>query len=250
MSVGDQPRLPDGEQYYYANYFLKIEALFAALRGRSLLLSPADYQLARSWYERGVPLSCVLRGIRAAYFKKLAEAEEPEDEEVRSLSWCRWAVVREWKEYRSVPVGPSGAEPTPPEKTGDEIDAILDGLLFDLARARDLQLAEGREELARQLGGLHTETVDLRANWSGGAVDLESLEARLRELDVRMLSAAEENLDPETCKKIERSIARKLRPHAEAMDTGTLDRTRRAAFRAKLRIVLDLPLLTLYSFSY
>ena len=248
MSGDDQPRLPDDEQYYYANYFLKIEGLFAALRGRSLLLSPADYQLAKSWYERGVPLSCVLRGIRAAYFKKLADAEEPEDEEVRSLSWCRWAVVREWKEYRSVPIGSPEGELAPPEKTGDEVDAILDGLLFDIAHARDRQFAAGCEGLALRLDELHAETVELRTSQSGGAVDLEFLEARLRELDEGMLSAAEENLDSEIRKKIERSVSRKLRPHAKAMGAGTLERTRRAAFRAKLRTVLDLPLLTLYSF--
>jgi len=73
---------------FIANYFLKIEALFSELRGRSALLSPADYQLAKGWFDRGVPLSCVLNGIRNAYSTK----------EVHSLSYCRWAVQREWKE--------------------------------------------------------------------------------------------------------------------------------------------------------
>lgn len=47
--------LPDEETDYYDNYFTKTEALFSALRGRTLLLSPADYQLAKKWYEQEFP---------------------------------------------------------------------------------------------------------------------------------------------------------------------------------------------------
>ena len=245
MRRDDQLRLPDEEQEYREHYFQKIEALFAALRGRSLLLSPADYQLAKSWFDKGIPLSCVLRGIRAAYLKKLAEAEEPDDE-VRSLSWCRWAVKREWKEYCSVPVEPSVTAFSPPERTGDEIVSILEGLRFDVARSSDSAASREFHELAKVLRGVAEELSELRKEWKRGKTEAHELEERLQQLDERMMSAAESYLDEETRSKIERSVSRKLRQHADSMDEEILEKTRRCATRSKVRMTLQLPILTLY----
>ena len=76
------------------DYFLKIEVLFSAIRTRGLTLSPLDYDYAKTWFDSGIPLSCVLRGIRDAVYHKLACND---DEEVRSLGYCRWAVNREFR---------------------------------------------------------------------------------------------------------------------------------------------------------
>lgn len=245
----EQPVLPGDEQEYRNNYFQKIEVLFGTLRGRSLLLSPADYQLARTWFERGIPLSCVLRGIRTAYFKKLAESDDPE-EEVRSLSWCRWAVQREWKEYKVIP---SQSEDRESERLaegerggGDEIGAILDGAIFDLARAGDTSRAGGNEKMAVEfdelLGGLE----EIRSTWEDGSADVEVLEEQLRNVDERMMTAAEEQLDQALRKKVSRSVKRKLRRHKDSMTKKDYDQTFRSATLARIRLELHLPKLTLY----
>ena len=70
---------------FIANYFLKIEALFSELRGRSALLSPADYQLAKGWFNAGVPLSCALGGMRDAHYY---------DKELHSLKRCQRTVIK------------------------------------------------------------------------------------------------------------------------------------------------------------
>lgn len=248
MGDNEQRRLPDDEEKYYLDYFQKIEALFAALRGRSLLLSPADYQLAKSWFDRGIPLSCVLRGIRAAYFKKLSESEGEEDEEVRSLGWCRWAVQKEWKEYRSVPVGPEEAELSPPEKTGDEVAAILDSLSFDLSRASKAAGERRLTELSGEIAAFAGAVITLTNEWKRGGRQTEELESRLQELDTRLIEGAARLLDRATLDKIEAAVDRRLRSHKTTMERDILDSTRRKGIQSRLRQELVLPKLTLYSF--
>jgi hypothetical protein len=246
MSEKEQIRLDfDREEEYRRDYFLKIELLFSALRGRSLLLSPADYQLARGWFESGIPLSCVLRGIRNAYLKKLSESDDV-DEEVRSLSWCRWAVRQEWKEYKSVE--PAESESTAAAtRSGEEAAAILDSLVFDIKRSADLAEAGHDTALAAALRPLAEDITALKRP-AAEQQDLEQLEERLRELDERMMDAADGALGEQARAKIIKSVERKLKPHRASMPPETYEATRRNAFRAKLRMALALPLLTLYSF--
>jgi hypothetical protein len=243
----EQGRLPEDEEKFYLDYFQKIEALFAALRGRSLLLSPADYQLAKGWFDRGLPLSCVLRGIREAYFKKLSESEGGEDEEVRSLSWCRWAVQKEWKEYRSVPVGSEETELSPPEKTGDEVAAILESLSYDLGRAGRAAEKRGLKELSCEIAAVDRGLAVLTGEWKGGGLQAEGLESRLQDLDGRLLEASARLLDQATLGKIEAAVERKLRRHKAVMEKEVLETTRRKAIQARLRQELVLPVLTLYT---
>jgi hypothetical protein len=59
-----------------------IEKHFRARRGSEHLLSPRDFNLARSWYELGIPLATVLVGIDRSF----------EGGDVTSLSYCRRRV--------------------------------------------------------------------------------------------------------------------------------------------------------------
>jgi hypothetical protein len=56
-----------------------IEKHFRARRGTDHALSPRDFNLARSWHERGVPLATVLVGVDRAF----------EQGDVTSLGYCR-----------------------------------------------------------------------------------------------------------------------------------------------------------------
>ena len=231
----------DGEQGFKEHYFMKIEALFAALRGRGVLLSPNDYQLALGWFERRIPLSCVLRGIRDAYFKKLAESDD-EDDSVRSLSFCRWAVSREWKEYKAVESSEAIEVEEPGDRTGEEVSSILDSLIFDLRRAAGIAYKGGNESFAQSLVQFAEGLDALRS-----LTDAGEIEAGLRDFDVRLLDMAESAVGGEELKKVERSVDRKLKPHRDSMDAAGYEATRRSAVRARLRTSLALPVLTLYS---
>ena len=43
------------------DYFRRLEKLFISLRGSPLLLSPGDWETARRWKERGIPLHLIER---------------------------------------------------------------------------------------------------------------------------------------------------------------------------------------------
>jgi len=109
----------------FALYLIEIEALLSELHGRSLLLSPADYRLAKSWFDRDLPLSCVLNGIRNAYSKKevcslrdcrhdISNCEQGESErphlvacqvqpQKESQKTKHWGKYKNYKEYMSSP---------------------------------------------------------------------------------------------------------------------------------------------------
>jgi hypothetical protein len=249
MTEKEQRRLDfDREEEYRREYFLKIELLFSALRGRGLLLSPADYQLAYEWFNKGIPLSCVQRGIRDAYFKKLADSDDP-DEEIRKLSWCSWAVKREWKEYKAVGklAGPREDREDTSGKTREEAVALIDGLAFDITRASEIAAAEGNPALADALIPIVETLADLKRE-AKKQDNIDLLEERLRELDEKMMTSAEATIDERSRAKIEKSVERKLRSYRDSMPLESYETACRSAFRSKLRMNLALPLLTLYSF--
>ena len=55
MSEGEADSEAEADQAY----FQAIEETFVRLRGAPLLLSPADWQVARRWHRDGVPLPLV-----------------------------------------------------------------------------------------------------------------------------------------------------------------------------------------------
>jgi hypothetical protein len=248
MKDDNQLNLPGEERDYYEEYFLKIEALFAALRGRSILLSPADYQLARTWYDREIPLSCVLRGIRAAFFHKISEGDIEDD--ILSLNWCRWAVMKEWKEYKSVTLeGESASQLSAPERTGDEIDSIMDGLIFDLNLKRIIEnVGEGdSQRLLNALREILTNIEAARNDWQKGSVTVDELEEQLQAIDEAMVREVWECMDAEKREEINSVLNKKLKKYESSLSEVAMERTRVTARISILRHQLRLPRITLYS---
>ena len=64
-----------------------IETEFFRLKGRSGMLSPADFGRVRAWHGAGVPLAAVIEGIRIA-FEDRASGRDLGVEEVNSLAYC------------------------------------------------------------------------------------------------------------------------------------------------------------------
>ncbi|HTQ81557.1 MAG TPA: hypothetical protein VMM92_16285, partial [Thermoanaerobaculia bacterium] len=59
----------EGEAEEHA-YFEAVEEIFVGLRGAPLLLSPADWQVARRWQREGVPLSLVRGALEEVFAKR------------------------------------------------------------------------------------------------------------------------------------------------------------------------------------
>src|SRR6185295_3536233 len=80
-------------------YFQAIEESFVELRGAPLLLSPADWQVARRWHEEGVPLDLVRRTLAEVFARR---KERDAKGKISSLRYCAPAVDAAWEEVREL----------------------------------------------------------------------------------------------------------------------------------------------------
>ena len=84
---------PDDEHYY-----ARVEEHFGRRRGGPLVLSPKDWRLLEKWYESGIPLRVVLRGINQTFDRFAASGPRPD--RINSLRYCEQEVQAAWQDYR------------------------------------------------------------------------------------------------------------------------------------------------------
>ncbi|HXO27368.1 MAG TPA: hypothetical protein VOA80_08500, partial [Thermoanaerobaculia bacterium] len=77
-------------------YFLAIEDHFVRLRGAPLLLSPADWQVARRWHRQGIPLELVRRALEEVFARR---RERGAKGRISSLRYCAPAVEAAWTDH-------------------------------------------------------------------------------------------------------------------------------------------------------
>src|SRR5690349_17979968 len=80
-------------------YFQAVEEIFVELRGAPLLLSPADWQVARRWHQDGVPLDLIKRTLEEVFAKR---KERGAKGKISSLRYCAPAVEAAWEELREL----------------------------------------------------------------------------------------------------------------------------------------------------
>src|SRR3954447_12505200 len=93
MSATADPPDPDHA------YFQAVEEIFVELRGAPLLLSPADYQVARRWHREAVPLDLVRRTLEEVFAKR---KERGAKGKISSLRYCAPAVEAAWGELKEL----------------------------------------------------------------------------------------------------------------------------------------------------
>lgn len=201
-------------------YFRAIEETFIRLRGSPLLLSPADWQIARGWHERGIPLDFVCRALET-FFE--ARRERGVESRMRSLRYCAPAVEEAWREVSELTAAGRRVEAAP-------LDVA--GRLEALARALPPALPEpaGLAERIRALEG-----------------DVESVERALAELDSGVLRAAETALSEADRASIAAAAERGLAALAERLTDEEIEIQRQRLRRQALRRRLGLPVLSLFS---
>lgn len=213
-------------------YYRAVEDYFSALRGVPHLFSPKDFQLLRSWWNAGVPLSAVLAGI-AEVFEKHTSRED--DDPVVSLGYCRHAVNRHSKRIAEAHVGArSVPEDFSPPDIGTRL-AALSRTLEDLAeveRSRRPRIAEALSGTAQRLS---------RA--AASSPDEDQADELLMALETQLLESLRHALPPEDTEQLEHQARESSR--ASGATGEALERTRRAAFDRGLRALLALPRLEL-----
>ena len=201
-------------------YFQAIEEIFVHLRGAPLLLSPADWQVARRWHQEGVPLSLIQRALEEVFAKR---RERGAKGKISSLRYCAPAVEAAWHELRELTV------------PGERAEAPA----LDLA----VRLANLAAALPAGLPGREAWTTRIQALTGSPQVVEEELAA----LDHDMLSAAGEALEEDARSAIATAVEKTLAALALRLPAEELARSRERLTRQVLRQRLALPVLSLFS---
>lgn len=201
-------------------YFLQLEEAFLRLRGAPLVLSPADWKLAREWRQLGIPADFVI-GVFEEVFKLRAERDS--DRRVNGLRYCASAVTKAWRHQAEL-LGPP-----------------------DLRSAEDSEVPEPRvrlESLALRLPREWSGTATIESRLLAMDGGLAEIEASLTRLDQEMLELAWSTLDVESRRQIEVEVAAR----GAQFGSGSLDLGSRLRSQV-LRKRLALPRLSLFALA-
>ena len=201
-------------------YFEVVEEIFVRLRGSPLLLSPADWQVARRWHRDGVPLDLVRRTLEEVFEKR---RERGSKGKISSLRYCAPAVDAAWSELR---------EMTAPGERSEAPALDLAGRLENLAAALPGTLPD-REEFRSRLRTL------------GG--DPQTVEERLAKLDREMVEGALRSLDGDGRSEVDAAVEKTLGALIGRLPADEIERSRERLLTQVLRRRLGLPVLSLFS---
>src|SRR4051794_11936364 len=215
-ATGSEPTEPDPDHAY----FQAVEEIFVELRGAPLLLSPADWQVARRWHQEGVPLDLVRRTLEEGFTKR---KEGGAKGKISSLRYCAPAGEAAWADLKDL-TAPGQRAVAPVSEVAPRLAALAAALPRSLA---------GREGLAARLSRL-----------SG---DPQDVEERLAALDREMLDAEESGLDAEERKEIAAAVEKTLALLSGRLPAEEIEASRERLSRQTLRRRLGLPVLSLFS---
>jgi hypothetical protein len=198
------------------SYFQAIEEIFVELRGAPLLLSPADWQVARRWQREGIPLDLVRSTLEEVFAKR---KERGARGKISSLRYCAPAVEAAWADLREL-TAPARRAEAPAFEVAPRLASLAASL-------------PGREALSGRVAQL-----------SG---DPQEVEERLAALDREMLDQAWDELDGETRSEVEAAVEKTLASLAGRLPVLELASSRERLVRQTLRRKLGLPVLSLFS---
>jgi hypothetical protein len=201
-------------------YFQAIEEMFVELRGAPLLLSPADWQVARRWHQDGVPLDLVKRALDEVFAKR---KERGAKGKISSLRYCAPAIEAAWADLREL---------TAPGERAEAPVFEVQPRLAALAAALPANLPD-RESVAHRIATLDG--------------DPQQVEHHLSSLDREMLDAAMDGLDAEARAEIGTAVEKTLATLGGRLPAEELERSRDRLARQTLRRRLGLPVLSLFS---
>ena len=209
-------------------YFQAIEKIFVDLRGAPLLVSPADWHVARRWHGEGVPLDLIRGALEGVFAKR---KERGAKGRISSLRYCAPAVEAAWDHLRELNL-PAERERAP--AAGLDLPARLGAR----AAALPLDLPE-RAAWAERIGAL-----GVSAAGGGGS---QAVEEGLAALDRELLDAAGAGLAAKAGREVEATVERTLAALAGRLPDDELARSRDHLRRQILRKRLGLPVLSLFS---
>ncbi len=210
---------PDGPH----PYFLAIEDVFLDLRGSPLQLSPKDWQVAKKWYEEGIPFELVERTVRELFARREAKDDQEKDKKVWGLGYCQREVLAAWRRQQELQAPAAG---------GGEEELDLTARLANLAASLPEHLSE-RDAMAEKIRSLQG--------------DAETVEGRLAELDREFFRSATLGLAAAEVEVVERELAASRAALAGRLPAEELERAGDRLREEILRRRLGLPVLSLFA---
>lgn len=205
----------DGRSYFHA-----IENLFIDLRGAPLLLSPADWQIAKAWREAGIPLELVQESLETIFRRR---EERGAKGKVQSLRYCRDAVESAWEELQELSA-PGQRE------SADAVDADL--------QTKAILKALPKNDLVDRLE-LKTKIASLEG-------PLGEREKSLQQIEDALYEALQNDQSDEERDALEKRVASVLADLPEPLTGEAHDRAAERLRRQILRRRNGLPVLTLF----
>lgn len=198
-------------------YFQAVEEIFVELRGAPLLLSPADWQVARRWHRDGVPIGLVRSTLEDVFARR---KERGAKGKISSLRYCASAVEAAWADLREL-TAPGHRVEAPAFESAPRLAALAAAL------PGDFQGFAGR--IAALTG------------------DPQEIEERLSALDCELLDHAEASLSADLRAEIQAAVEKTLAALGGRLPAAELETSRDRLVRQTLRRRLGLPVLSLFS---
>ena len=209
---------PAAEQDYY----LEIEAHFAARRGTPFILSPKDWMLMKKWKGNDIPLPVIIEAIDQVFARN---EESGRKKVISSLHYCRHAVKEIWEERRQLHVG---QEDFVPEEDPAQALEIVAAAIEKSRLPMELSAALSAE--VRALTALRS---------------VPKIEERLIEMEQELFARLLTELSAEERSALQTAISKSLGDPTN-LDEKTRRRTEDANQRRQLRARFELPRLTLF----
>jgi hypothetical protein len=202
-----------------SDYFLEIEAHFAARRQSPFILNAKDWALMKKWFDDGIPLSVVIEAIDSVFEKNESSGRR---KVISSLSYCRHAVKETWQDRQDLYAG--SGDSAPEENVGGLLEAL----------AADVERSIAPVEIA---GAIATEIRALLREKSVPKIEEGLIEVE-RDLMERILVSVP--LDERD------AIVKPITAIVADLDDKTRQRTYEANLRRAVREKFVLPRLTLF----
>lgn len=200
-------------------YFRTIEECFLVWRGSPLTLGSGDWQLARAWFEQGVPIQMVVDTLEDLFERRDEEGKE----KVASLRYFRSAIERAWSERQEM-LAPAEELETPDIDVGARLAALARALPADLPQRRSW------EERLLSLAGAP-----------------EVVEAALLSLDQELRLALQQALPERQRLALETTVQASCDKLAGRLPKEELERAAQRLTEQHLRRHWRLPMLSLFS---
>jgi hypothetical protein len=203
------------------DYFLEVEAHFAARRGTPFILSAKDWVLMKKWFEDGVPLAVVVEAIDSVFERNEASGRR---KVISSLSYCRHAVKEIWQDRQDLYAGTGEGAPE------ENVAALLDALAADVEQSQAPSIVTAA--IAVEIRALTREK------------SVPRIEERLIDIERTLIDGVLDRVAPDERRQIEQPLTGIV---ADAsLDDKTRQRTYEANLRRTVREKFALPRLTLF----